>query len=236
MLDSEMDDAELQASAVILTSYLLRRAVCNLNTKNYNRTFLTLTRNLRADGFTSTHLRSHLLALSGESNVWPDDATFKEAWLTKPIYENLNNPRLVYILGSLNQTFLGSKTEKVKFTEAPSVEHLLPRSWTANWPLPNGSKGMDFMEQQEAEPNGPRAVASRLRDAALETIGNLTIITMALNASQSNSAWPAKRQQLGLHSVLPINQDVIHTETWDEAAILKRGESLFQRALTIWPR
>jgi Protein of unknown function (DUF1524) len=95
---------------------------------------------------------------------------------------------------------------------------------------------MDFMELHGAEPNDPRAVASRRRDAALQTVGNLTIITLALNASQSNSAWQAKRQQLGLHSVLPINQDVIHTEEWDEAAILKRGKALFQRALTIWPR
>jgi hypothetical protein len=38
------------------------------------------------------------------------------------------------------------------------------------------------------------------------------------------------------HSLLPINRDLLETKVWDEAAILRRGEELFARALTIWLR
>jgi hypothetical protein len=38
------------------------------------------------------------------------------------------------------------------------------------------------------------------------------------------------------HSLLPINQKLLETQVWDEAAILDRGKDLFTRALRIWPR
>ena len=236
MLDAGLSQEELNAVSVILESYVLRRAVCDLTRKNYNRVFLSLTRNMRTIGFTASNLRSALLALAGDSGMWPDDAAFREAWLQKPLYGILKNARLVHIFTKLNQTFLGSKTERISFEKPPSIEHLLPQTWIRTWPLPDGSKGMDVSETLSASGSDPRAIASRRRDAALQTIGNLTIITLELNASQSNDPWIMKRKQLGIHSVLPINQRLIHAETWDERTIHDRGEELFARALTIWPR
>jgi hypothetical protein len=46
----------------ILESYLLRRAVCNLGTKNYNGIFLGLARNLRKEGFSVAWLKELLHA------------------------------------------------------------------------------------------------------------------------------------------------------------------------------
>ena len=50
LMDADLEDAEWTKISLILESYLLRRAVCNLGTKNYNRIFLSLTRNLRKEG------------------------------------------------------------------------------------------------------------------------------------------------------------------------------------------
>lgn len=144
LMDAELVEAEWQEISRTLESYLLRRAVCNLGTKNYNRIFLSLTRNLRKEGFTAANLKALLLAQTGESGVWPDDAMFREAWLQKPLYGPLNSPKLVYLYGRLNQTFMSSKSESLIFEKPPSVQHIMPQEWEKTWPLPNGTKGMEF--------------------------------------------------------------------------------------------
>jgi hypothetical protein len=176
-----------------LESYLFRRAVCDLGTKNYNRIFLALTRNLRNDGFSAANLRKHLLSQTGESGLWPDDVAFREAWLHKPLYGPLNSPKLIHLFGRLNQTFMSAKSERVVFKDAPTVEHIMPQSWIDNWPLADGSDGMDFMTLVNADADDPRAAASRKRETALQTLGNLTILSSGLNSAQSNLPWTLTR-------------------------------------------
>lgn len=236
LLDAELDDAEWEAISSILESYLLRRAVCNLGTKNYNRIFLALTRNLRRDGFSALRLKQLLMAQSGESVVWPDDVTFREAWLHKPLYGPLNSPKLVYLYSQLNQAYMSSKSEDVSFSQQPTVEHILPQTWVPTWPLEDGSKGMDFVELFTAAENNPRATASRKRELSLQTLGNLTLLSTALNTTQQNYTWARKRPEMMKHSLLPINQKLWEINIWNEDAILSRGKELFDHALKIWVR
>ena len=235
-MHADLDDAGWVEISRILESYLLRRAVCNLGTKNYNRIFLGLARNLHKDGFSAARLKELLVAQTGESVVWPDDAMFREAWLHKPLYGPLNSPKLVHLYGRLNQTFMSSKSEKLAFAQQPSVEHIMPQNWGPHWPLPDGSEGMDLLEMLEAAPDDPRVSATRRRVAAVQTLGNMTILSTALNASQSNMPWDQKRKEMAIHSLLPINQTVLDAPIWDETTILARGEDLFGRALKVWQR
>lgn len=229
-------DAEWEEISTILESYLFRRAVCNLTTKNYNRIFLSLARNLRRDGISASGLKALLLAQTGDSGVWPDDATFREAWVRKPLYGTLNSPKLVHLFTRMNQTFMSAKSETVVFATPPTVEHIMPQNWVANWPLSDGSEGMDVLELFGASDDDPRAVASRGRETAVQTLGNLTILSSALNTAQSNLPWDQKRSEMMKHSLLPLNQVPSDMSTWDEATILKRGEDLFERAVRIWPK
>ncbi len=105
----------------------------------------------------------------------------------------------------------------------------MPQGWLKNWALPDGSKGMDLLELFNASETDKRAVATRKRDTAVQTLGNLTILSTGLNSSQSNLPWKQKRPEMMKHSLLPINQELLETLEWNEAAILKRGESLFTR-------
>lgn len=79
-------------------------------------------------------------------------------------------------------------------------------------------------------------IASRARNQVLQTLGNLTILTKPLNSALSNSAWSIKRPELLKHSLLPINQQLMDREVWDETAIAERSEDMLQRALRIWPK
>jgi uncharacterized protein with ParB-like and HNH nuclease domain len=236
LFDADIDEEQWRKISVTLESYLLRRAVCGLTTKNYNRIFLSLTRSLRREGITPENLESHLTAQSGESVEWPTDEDFTEAWRTTHAYRTLNNAKIVHILKRLNNTYYGSKMEPVSVEGSLTVEHIMPQNWIEHWPLEDGSQGMNFLELIIAEEGDPRAGKTRAREAALQTFGNLTILTQSLNAAISNGPWAQKKPELLSHSLLPINQQLFDQEIWNEATIAKRSNELLERALKLWPK
>ena len=117
LLDVGISDEEWWAVSNMLESYLLRRGVCGLTTKNYNRVFLAITRTLRQDGVNAENLKAYLLSQSGESVEWPTDGAFSEAWRTSYAYRILNNRKIVHILKRLNETYHGSKMETVSIED-----------------------------------------------------------------------------------------------------------------------
>ena len=237
MLDVGISDEDWWAVSNVLESYLLRRSICGLATKNYNRIFLAVTRTLRRDGVNPENLRNHLLAQSGESVEWPTDDAFAEAWRTSYAYRMLDNRKIVHILKRLNDTYYGSKMEMLPIEGSLTVEHILPQEWVEHWPLKDGIRGMDFLELKlGAEEDNQRATQTRARNAALQTFGNLTILTQKLNSSVSNGPWIKKQPELQSHSLLPINQHLQNHDVWNEAAIVARSNELLERALQLWPR
>lgn len=236
LLDAKITETQWQAVSTTLESYLLRRAVCGFTTKNYNRIFLNLTRALRRDGATPENLVEQLLNQTGESGEWPSDGAFSEAWRSKHAYQVLNNPKIVHILKRLNSTYLGSKMEAVSIESALTVEHILPQNWLEHWPLPDQSSGMTNTGLWNAESDDPRTLATRKRNMMLQTFGNLTLVSQALNSAASNSNWTLKRPEILSHSLLPLNQQLATVGTWDESSIAQRSEDLLHRALTLWPR
>ncbi len=236
MLDSGMDEAQWAAVSTMLESYLLRRAVCGLTTKNYNRVFLGLTRTLRREGATPENLAKQLREQSGDSTEWPSDEKFGEAWRTQHAYQVLNNPKIVHVLKRLSDTYLTGKSETVSVESALSVEHILPQQWQEKWPLADGSKGLTTDALWTAAKDDAAAEATRKRNQALQTFGNLTILTQGLNSSVSNSQWSVKKPELLKHSLLPINQLLHDVAVWDEAVIAQRSDDLLVRALKVWPR
>jgi uncharacterized protein with ParB-like and HNH nuclease domain len=235
-LDMSIDETEWPVITEILESYILRRAVCGLTTKNYNRVFLTLTRTLRRDGVTSANLRKLLLDQTGESAEWPSDDTFKEAWRSRHVYQSLNNPKLVHIFKRLNKSYLGKKSETIEISGLLTIEHIMPQNWIKHWPLPCGSLGLNSTELWNAEPTDPRTINTRKRNALIHTFGNLTILTQSLNSAALHSPWEAKKSEILRYSLLPINQQFLNLNIWDEDAIIRRGDEIFEHALKIWPR
>src|SRR4051794_22828963 len=98
VLETKPSDEAWARYAGMLESYLLRRAVCGLTTKNYNKTFLAMTKMLRKEGTTPAALQAALLALTSDSGIWPSDDDLTTAWQTSHAYATMSNPKLVYIL------------------------------------------------------------------------------------------------------------------------------------------
>lgn len=235
LLDAKVSDDEVRGVSEVLESYLLRRAVCGLPTKNYNRVFLQLTRALQEKAPTTVAVKEQLLKLTGDSAMWPTDEVFRAAWSEKYAYQTLNNPKIVHILRRLSDSYLEARTERLTIEGQLTVEHILPQNWYEHWPLEDGSKWLSRDEWYEADLDDPRDDLTRRRNALLQTFGNLTIIMQPLNSSVSNSAWTTKKPELLKASLLPINQQLHGVDVWDEASIKKRGREIFDRALKIWP-
>jgi hypothetical protein len=223
--------AEGEFSGILtdVESYLVRRMVCGLTTKNYNRVFLSILAKLKeAPTITRALIRELLLEQQGPAVSWPDDKTFRSAWLNRPIYQELTAPRVVMVLEALEWQQYGSKQERAPFTEANySVEHILPQNPVEHvWPL---------SVPAEAD-TATREAAWEERQRLTHTIGNLTLVTGALNASLSNSAFNTKLKMYD-DSVLMLNKYFRKNEqtTWNEASINERGRRLFNVACEIWP-
>lgn len=135
LAETKVSLAELEGMLKCLESYLLRRAVCGLSTKAYNRIFLNLAEKMSTGGATAAMLRDRLSALTGESALWPTDAAFGEAFVTRAGYRTLNHAKIVYILKRLNETYHSSFSEKVTIDTALVVEHLMPQKWQEHWPF-----------------------------------------------------------------------------------------------------
>jgi hypothetical protein len=204
-----------------LESFLVRRMVCHLNTRGYNRLFVDLLAILdRPDAELETSLNASLLAGTADSNRWPSDEEFRRAWMEEPIYERQPQARVRLLLEAVEQQLHSQHTESVAFGETLTIEHVMPQQWREHWPLaPNATI------EQALE-----------RDLAVHRLGNLTLVRDTLNPAMSNGAWDTKRDALDEHTVLMLNRAVVARDTWDEEAIRQRASTLFEFALQIWPR
>jgi hypothetical protein len=110
VMNQNVEEDEWHQIASVLESYVLRRAVCDFTSKNYNRVFLRLIQSLQKDGKSDARAISDYLAQpTGESSAWPTDDVFAEAWRTAHAYRRLTNPKMVYVLEQLSRSYLATK-------------------------------------------------------------------------------------------------------------------------------
>lgn len=236
LLSSEIEDEELEKVCNTIESYLLWRAVCGLTNKNLNRVFLSLTRLISRSQPSLDLVSKYLLELRGDSAEWPSVESFYVAWTNADIYHRFSNPKISYVLLRLNDHFSTVKNESVDIVGSLTVEHLMPQQWEENWKLRSGLSGMTFEEMFDSDNEDPRKLETEARERIIHTFGNLTLLTSALNAAASNSAWEVKKAEIVKNTLLPITLDPISQKFWTEDHISDRSNQMFKSALSIWPR
>lgn len=205
-----------------LESYFIRRTVCELTTKNYNKLFIDMLKSLaEKDDFSPLAIRSYFLAETSDTSRWPDDAEFAKAWTECRMYKKLKRSKLRVILEALELSLRTPKNEMLDVPRELTIEHLMPREWERNWPL-TPAEGMTLDEASDA------------RDELLNTIGNLTLLTKELNPAVSNGPWRKKRTEILKHSALNLNREL--AEDWTEEGIRDRTKALLPKALQLWKR
>lgn len=216
----------------LIYSYLVRRAICGLTPKNLNKTFGRLVSLMLAEGVSTQTFARAFSSQRGDTVRFPDDAQLRSAILTNPIYMWLpRKERLGDILWELE---CASRTKYSVHTSRPanmSIEHVLPQTWTTYWNLPDGRRAP---ADRITGVDEPMLAAIAVRQAALHTLGNLTLITVPGNTTASNSAFEEKKPWLR-QSLLALNLAIVEKAHWDETVIAARGESLAELAIRVWP-
>ena len=209
-----------------LESFLVRRMICRMTTKDYNKLFLELMSRLR-DSAPGDAFETALTYLSGqksESRRWPTDHDVEQAILELPLYRLLTRKRLRMVLESIEDQLRGVLAEEAHVVRGSlTIEHVMPQSWAEHWPL--GPVADDVRAELE-------------RERLLHSLGNLTLVNGKLNPALSNAPWVSKSATLAEHTVLHLNKRLLDTykETdWTETTIRERGTQLAEVVIRIWP-
>ncbi|MFD0726247.1 DUF262 domain-containing protein [Lysobacter brunescens] len=230
------DSAELKQALRDLSSYLVRRAVCGLTTKSYNRFFIRVLKAVMSSQ-TAAHeaLRKALSEATSASEIWPDDAAFAHHWRNRAVYTELKPGKVCGVLRAMEYAARGTLqgSQHVPTQAELSVEHIMPQSWQSLSDYTDDGMTQDHLES---------------RQAALHRFGNLTLLTQPLNSSVSNGPFrdtrePGKGLVLGKKTKLGQSALLINTyfqrdavAAWDEQAISTRADALLRAACLVWPR
>ena len=209
-----------------LESFLVRRMICRMTTKDYNKLFLELMSRLHDSdpGDAAETLVTYLAGQQSESRRWPTDSEVEHAVLDLPLYRLLTRRRLRMILETIEDDLRGVLAEEAHVARGTlTIEHVMPQSWEEHWPL---------------GPVSDRFRAELERERLLHSLGNLTLVNSKLNPKLSNAHWASKSETLADHTVLHLNKHLVNTykdRAWDEAAIRERGAALARVVLRTWP-
>lgn len=138
-----------------------------------------------------------------------------------------------------------NKADKQSLADNFSLEHIMPQKYQANWDvdmLPvydRDGKPVDIKVDKEK--------AIQIRENAIYSIGNMTLLNRALNSSISNSDFKTKVEGRGrLHGykicsdLLITREDILNNVydkkiPWDELQIYKREKELVSDFESMWP-
>ena len=216
---------DLQADAIAsviraVESWIVRRQILRLATSDMGRIVAGLIASYDAapSNELPTLVRDHLARLNVSSTYWPGDEEIRLVLLTEPVYNRFPRARMrTYLEAVENQ--LRSETGQPQVERAGwPIEHILPQKWRDNWPVP---------EDQEFD-----------RQAHVHRLGNLTLLTTALNSKVSNADWPTKRKALLDHNTIKLTGRIIsdsQTDDWNEERIDQRTAWLIDQLLKVWP-
>ena len=193
----------------LVESYLLRRAVLGLQTRNYWSVFARVAHQLQADSVFES-LQVELARLRG-TNRFPSDEEFRRGLMEHDLYGLRVCKHLLDRLENEGQ-------REPSPVHNYSIEHIMPQGINES-PEWQRMLGANWRECHETY---------------LHRLGNLTLT--AYNSSYSNRPFAEKKSIDGgfRHSAVRLNQDVRDETNWTTSQIEERSERLSKQALRIW--
>lgn len=207
--DGTLSHSDFLKAARLVESYVFRRAVCAIPTNSLNKTFATLSRDVKKDRYLES-VEAQLLLLPSYRR-FPTDEEFERDLKTRDLY---NFRSRSYWLRRFENW---ARKERVPVDEY-TIEHILPQNpdLSASW----------------RESLGPEW--KRIQEAWLHTLGNLTLT--GYNSEYSDRPFAEKRDMPGgfKQSPLKVNEGLGELPDWNEAAIRHRADRLAEEAVSVW--
>ncbi|HWK25193.1 MAG TPA: DUF262 domain-containing protein [Solirubrobacter sp.] len=201
-------------------SWHVRRQLLHLKLGDMGRVVADLIRShaaTPADQLASS-IERYLSRLNVTSTYWPGDDEIRQALTKQPVFRRFKKARARMLLEAVEDRFRAGTNQPQVPRRGYPIEHVLPQSWVKHWPVADDD-------------------AAAARAEHVHRIGNLTLLTTALNSKVSNGPWESKRKELQAHDTLLLNSRLLSTWTggWDEDTIDARTEVLIDALLATWP-
>jgi hypothetical protein len=220
-----VDERSRRRALAMIESWLVRRMLLRLTTKNYTREISQLLDKIGRDPRNAdTVVRDHLVAALGEGSRWPADAEVLTYLTTHDSYGNITGARIAMVLRAIEHSMYTSRIDLPTIPANLTIEHVMPQQWQPNWPV-------------SPRPGSANEEAVNERNLRIHRLGNLTLASAGMNASLSNSPWLDKQGHLLLGTKLLMNGELIaeFRDRFDDAAIDRRTLQLGTRVCSIWP-
>jgi len=108
--ETELPLERRRRSLLALESYLIRRMVCRMTTKDYNRLFLELIGRIEENlAHADEVVIEYLGQQTSESREWPSNDRLQEAFLDLPLYRLLTRARLRMVLEAIEEALRTDK-------------------------------------------------------------------------------------------------------------------------------
>lgn len=207
--DEKYDENNLCEILRIIENFLVRRFVCNIDSKPLNKLFSSLYNQISTyDAKDSIAELTRYLQNRG----YPKDEEVKMLLKENHLYgQGDRRKKGAYILKAIEESYLDK--EKADLSKV-TIEHVMPQTLTDKW-------------MEELGDNG-----EYIHSIYLHTIGNLTL--SAYNTELSNEPFDVKRKYYK-KSNLHLNKQLSEFEKWNQDSIIERGHQLINTFIDIWP-
>ena len=205
----EISRDELLEIFSMVESYVFRRAICGIPTNSLNKTFANLASEIHRDSYLESIKAA--FNLKETYRQFPIDTEFREQFIIKQAY---NLKIIKYLLGKLENH---ERKERVNVDDY-TIEHIMPQNkdLSQGW---RNELGDNWIETH---------------DKYLHTIGNLTLT--GYNSELSDKEFLEKQNIEGGFAESPIrlNSSLATLEHWNKEEILKRANSIIDKASDVW--
>lgn len=212
--DIKAEDREKYLKA--LEKYVIRRAIANKTTKNYNKEIKNFIKDINSLILVSNDDTNDTEIYGGLQNISNNKANLVLFWIE--LFRRMD-PK--YQIKALKYTY--------------TLEHILPTKWEQHWtdiPIYDENENEITIEGEKKS----------VRNQLLNSIGNMTLLTSSLNSSIRNNKFSIKinglNRKKGIkdYADLSITKEILppNINSWDERIIRKRTADLFKEVKKIW--
>lgn len=197
-------------------TYLIRRALCGLDTSDITRLFPSLLNDIINESnkdyskLTDNFKRNLVNKNKGNSMEMPDDVKLYNSIINANMYNLRITVRMFF-----DKLELENNSAPVDLS-ALSIEHLMPQTPTQEWYTALG------VDEETYQRN-------------LHRLGNLTLATKPDNSKMSNKVWQYKNEVLASTSHLKINEAILKKDKWTISDIDERTTALIQKIKELYP-
>lgn len=205
-----LTETEFAEALSLIKSYLIRRAVLGLQTRDYWTVFMRISLSVEEE----RPLQSLRVAFATQGNNYrfPEDSDFSKGIQERNLYELRVCRNILDCLENHGQ-------QEVSPVSSYSIEHIMPQSIDEvdEW---KQMLGIDWAD---------------IHRSWLHRLGNLTLT--GFNSSYSNRPFEEKKSIPGGFgdSAVRLNKYVREQNKWTVIEMEERSQSLSERAIEIWP-